>query len=212
MSEQVITRPNPEAVVGGKVYKDLVRIHSFLGNPYIPNRHTKEERTHDEEGAPNTAKEEDPEIDLSKVKKKKKKKKNPAVNLNLEAQSKELVDAKGDKAASRDKTNFNKSEGIWAHDATKPIPYNLLLSRFVAQFREHHPSLSHFERERIRLPPPVCQREGSKKTVFVNISDICESYNHHKIPRIWGIPADNIRKVLVSSAAMSTSLNTSLLN
>lgn len=71
--------------------------------------------------------------------------------------------------------DMDKGTGIWAHDETRPIAYNLLLNRFFKQLNAHNPDLvsgglgrSH------KIPPPQCLREGNKKTIFANIAEICK--------------------------------------
>lgn len=51
--------------------------------------------------------------------------------------------------------------------------YENLLDRFFAILKEKNPELAG-ERSgpKFRIPPPVCQREGSKKTLFANVQDI----------------------------------------
>ncbi len=67
-----------------------------------------------------------------------------------------------------------KGTGIWAHDATAPISYGLLLNRFYTLLHSHHPDLASSGTKSYKIPPPQCLREGNKKTIFANISDICK--------------------------------------
>lgn len=53
------------------------------------------------------------------------------------------------------------------------IPYESLLSRFFATLKKNNPELAGDRLgPKFRIPPPVCQREGSKKTLFANVQDI----------------------------------------
>lgn len=65
--------------------------------------------------------------------------------------------------------------GIWAHDATAPISYTLLLARFFDELHNKSPdSLGVGGARAYKIPPPQCLREGNKKTIFANIPDICK--------------------------------------
>lgn len=53
------------------------------------------------------------------------------------------------------------------------IPYESLLSRFFGILKKNNPELAGDRLgPKFRIPPPVCQREGSKKTLFANVQDI----------------------------------------
>jgi translation initiation factor 2 subunit 2 len=68
---------------------------------------------------------------------------------------------------------MDEGTGIWQHDSEKPINYNLLLNRFFKLLNAHNPDLmSSGGKSSIRIPPPQCLREGNKKTIFANISEI----------------------------------------
>ena len=64
--------------------------------------------------------------------------------------------------------------GIWQHNATQPISYNQLLTRFFTLLHNHHPDLMSSATRSFKIPPPQCLREGNKKTIFANIADICK--------------------------------------
>lgn len=64
--------------------------------------------------------------------------------------------------------------GIWAHDATQPIPYQLLVTRFFSLIQSHHPDLLSSGTKSYKIPPPQCLREGNRRTIFANISEICK--------------------------------------
>lgn len=53
------------------------------------------------------------------------------------------------------------------------LPYNELLSRFFNILKQNNPELAGDRSgPKFRIPPPVCQREGSKKTLFANVQEI----------------------------------------
>jgi len=56
------------------------------------------------------------------------------------------------------------------------VPCTLqLLGRFYSLLFSSHPSLSRGGgKKRYTIPPPNVQREGSKRTLFVNVEDICK--------------------------------------
>lgn len=64
--------------------------------------------------------------------------------------------------------------GIWAHDATQPIPYHYLVTRFFSLIHSHHPDLLASGSKSYKIPPPQCLREGNRRTIFANIADICK--------------------------------------
>lgn len=56
---------------------------------------------------------------------------------------------------------------------TGGLPYNELLSRFFSILKQNNPELAGDRSgPKFRIPPPVCQREGSKKTLFANVQEI----------------------------------------
>lgn len=53
------------------------------------------------------------------------------------------------------------------------LPYDSLLSRFFSILKKNNPELAGDRSgPKFRIPPPVCQREGSKKTLFANVQEI----------------------------------------
>lgn len=56
---------------------------------------------------------------------------------------------------------------------TGGLPYEDLLSRFFTILKANNPELAGDRKgPKFRIPPPVCQREGSKKTLFANVQEI----------------------------------------
>ena len=128
----------------------------------------------------------DGEFDPSVLKKKKKKKTTVKVDDDGDFEAK-LAEAgvaakddpdaeptaEADPATGQD-GDMAKGTGVWAHESTAPIKYNLLLSRFYALLHSHHPDLASSGSKSYKIPPPQCLREGNKKTIFANISEICK--------------------------------------
>ncbi|EEQ36870.1 putative eukaryotic translation initiation factor 2 subunit beta [Clavispora lusitaniae] len=57
--------------------------------------------------------------------------------------------------------------------ASLGLPYEFLLSRFFTILKKNNPELAGDRSgPKFKIPPPVCQREGSKKTLFANVQDI----------------------------------------
>ncbi len=131
------------------------------------------------DGAPPPAA--DGEFDPSALKKKKKKKTTKTTDADdsfeaklAEAGVKEDEDAETADQDGPQEGDLTKGTGIWAHDATQHISYPLLLTRFYALLHSHHPDLASSGSKSYKIPPPQCLREGNKKTIFANISEICK--------------------------------------
>lgn len=105
---------------------------------------------------------------LGELKLKKKKKKSTAVTDD--DFEKQLEKAGLDEVAAQEET-----EQINTLQAQYGLPYDDLLSRFFQILRKNNPELAG-ERSGIkfRIPPPICQREGNKKTAFANVQEISE--------------------------------------
>lgn len=119
----------------------------------------------------------DGELDLSGLKKKKKKTVKKADVGDFEAKlaeagvTKEGAEEKGGAEELPD-GDLEAGTGIWAHDASQPIPYQLLVTRFFSLIQSHHPDLLSSGSKSYRIPPPQCLREGNRRTIFANIADI----------------------------------------
>jgi translation initiation factor 2 subunit 2 len=59
-----------------------------------------------------------------------------------------------------------KGTGIWNHNATQTISYNLLLNRFFTLLHSQHPDLVSSGSKSYKIPPPQCLREGNKKVRY----------------------------------------------
>ncbi|WFD00749.1 translation initiation factor eIF-2 beta subunit [Malassezia yamatoensis] len=120
---------------------------------------------------------------FGEMKKKKKKKKKTA--FDLEEFEKELgeqrdsdnpdEDPENPFAAEKDEEALaGKTEDVEAWQGTdRDYTYQELLGRIFRTLRLQNPSLSG-EKKKYTMVPPVVQRDGSKKTVFANVLEICK--------------------------------------
>lgn len=129
------------------------------------------------------------EFDPSVMKKKKKKAKEPVAD-SFDAQ---LAEAGllprgegGDETAEpapkinlEDAGDMTVGTGVWSSQSTVELRYPLLLTRFFTLLRTQHPDLAGEGRRSYKIPPPQVLREGNKKTIFANISDICKRMKRH---------------------------------
>ncbi|EEH10774.1 eukaryotic translation initiation factor 2 beta subunit [Histoplasma capsulatum G186AR] len=121
----------------------------------------------------------DGEFDPSMMKKKKKSSKK-AADGDFEAKLAEAGLA-SEETAPEEKpsteeivSDIENGRGIWAHNATQSIPYNLLVTRFFTLIHSHHPDILSSGSKSYKIPPPQCLREGNRRTIFANITDICK--------------------------------------
>jgi translation initiation factor 2 subunit 2 len=122
----------------------------------------------------------DGEFDPSTMKKKKKKStKKAADGGDFEAKLAEAGLA--DEGPSEEKpsteeiaNDLENGTGIWSHNSTQAIPYQLLVTRFFTQIHSHHPDLLASGSKSYKIAPPQCLREGNRRTIFANIADICK--------------------------------------
>ncbi|KAK8120510.1 hypothetical protein PG999_004630 [Apiospora kogelbergensis] len=109
-------------------------------------------------------------LDLTMKKKKKKSKKTEEDDLAAKIAALEMGEEAPEDQAEEPKEeqtgDMDKGTGIWTHDETKPISYDLLLSRFFSLLSQKNPDHASL--------PPQCMREGNKKTIFGNLPDICK--------------------------------------
>jgi len=122
-------------------------------------------------------------LDLSGMKKKKKSKKPKEgtedefaakiAALDIEGKEGEDGEAPAEKKPV-DEGDMEKGTGIWQHDETKNIGYELLLSRFFTLLAQKNPDHASSGSRSYKIPPPQCLREGNKKTIFANIAEICK--------------------------------------
>jgi len=136
--------------------------------------------------------------DFSDLKKKKGKSKKTA--FDMEAFEKELeltegaapgsddeVDAgaddepEGENPFGADQTDETKSaaeiaaeQKLWLQEPTRDYQYVELLGRFFGLLHESHPSLGAGARKKQAIPPPSMHRDGTKRSVFANVAEICK--------------------------------------
>lgn len=121
----------------------------------------------------------DAEFDPSALKKKKKKKAKDEADFEAklaEAGAGEKTE-EGEtpkEPESKEDGDMDEGTGVWAHDKSAAIPYNLLLNRFFKLLNAHNPDLMSSGTKSHKIPPPQCLREGNKKTIFANIAEICK--------------------------------------
>lgn len=136
----------------------------------------------------------DAEDVLSGLKKKKKSKKPKADTDDFEAQlAAKVGDEKEDDKEEPEEEQIEegdmmKGTGIWAHDQVKEIPYNMLLNRFFTLLHSQHPDLASSGSKSYKIPPPQCLREGNKKTIFANISEICKRMKRTDEHGMYSLP------------------------
>lgn len=116
-------------------------------------------------------------LDLG-IKKKKKKKVAKEGDDDFAAKLATLdLDKEGGEAAGEEQSqdgDMKLGTGIWTHDETAPIKYDLLLSRFFNLLTEKNPDHATGAAKSYKIPPPQCMREGNKKTIFANLPEICK--------------------------------------
>ena len=122
-------------------------------------------------------------LDLSLKKKKKKKAPKEAGDDFEDRLAKLNIDGKEDEedgehpAAEAEEVvegDMEKGTGIWQHDESAPISYDLLLDRFFNLLAKKNPDHASSGSRSYKIPPPQCLREGNKKTIFANLAEICK--------------------------------------
>ncbi|KAJ1511863.1 hypothetical protein HMI54_000448 [Coelomomyces lativittatus] len=135
------------------------------------------------EGGEKADEEEEENLDFSKLKKKKKKK--AAMDL-LDEEINALVvnptTGEGEVPLSNLHDDVENDDLVFANEGEAPedpwinsdrdYTYSELLNRVFRILHEHNPALAG-GRKRYTMVPPQVAREGSKKTAFANIADIC---------------------------------------
>lgn len=151
----------------------------------MKKKKSKKPKTEEGEAAEGGEAADDGGLDLSTMKKKKKSKKpkegtEDEFAAKLAALNIEGKEGEGEDAAALvekkqiDEGDMEKGTGIWQHDETKQIGYELLLSRFFTLLAQKNPDHASSGSKSYKIPPPQCLREGNKKTIFANIADICK--------------------------------------
>ncbi|EJT80440.1 eukaryotic translation initiation factor 2 beta subunit [Gaeumannomyces tritici R3-111a-1] len=151
----------------------------------LKKKKKKPKKTEDEEGGEDAdgddAAADDGGLDLTLKKKKKKKvPKDGEDDFAARLKAVNLEDKEGgddaaeEQPAAVDDGDMDAGTGIWQHDATQTIPYELLLKRFYKLLEEKNPDHATSGTRSYKIPPPQCMREGNKKTIFANLADICK--------------------------------------
>ncbi|KAI5805785.1 domain found in IF2B/IF5-domain-containing protein, partial [Geopyxis carbonaria] len=140
----------------------------------------KKVTTEDGEEAPAADGEFDPSL-LKKKKKKKSTKDAPVDSFDAQLAEAGIVPKEGDDAEGEteevnveDAGDIIAGTGVWNSSSNVDLTYPLLLTRFFTLLRNQHPDLAGDGRRSYKIPPPQVLREGNKKTIFANISDICK--------------------------------------
>lgn len=138
----------------------------------------KKVKKEDDEGAEGAAAADGEEaIDLSMKKKKKKKVPKEEDEFAKKLEALNLEGGEGAEAPAEEgaqEGDMDKGTGIWAHDESRTINYNPLLSRFFALLAQKNPDHASTGTRSYKIPPPQCLREGNKKTIFANLPEICK--------------------------------------
>ena len=70
--------------------------------------------------------------------------------------------------------------GVWSEQSDVPLAYSLLLHRFFVLLKAQHPDLAADGRSKAyKIPPPQVLKEGNRKTIFANITEICKKMKRH---------------------------------
>ncbi|KKF97185.1 putative eukaryotic translation initiation factor 2 subunit beta [Ceratocystis platani] len=115
------------------------------------------------------------ELTLKKKKKKKAPKEGDDDDFAAKLKALELEGKEAENAPAEEEVgDMDLGTGIWAHNETKPLSYNMLLERFFHQLSQKNPDHALSGSKSYKIPPPQCMREGNKKTIFANIAEICK--------------------------------------
>lgn len=114
-------------------------------------------------------------FDMS-MKKKKKKKKAEASSEAIDAEGQAAAGEAGlegaDSASIRAATPAAETEGEPWRNSERDYTYEELVNRVFSILRQNNPDLAG-EKRKFTIVPPQINREGSKKTAFGNITDLC---------------------------------------
>lgn len=113
-------------------------------------------------------------LDLSIKKKKKKKVPKEGDDFAAKLAALDLDGKEAEDEAPVEEGDVDKGTGIWTHDETRAVPFDLLLGRLFKVMAEKNPDHASSGSKSYKIPPPQCLREGNKKTIFANIADICK--------------------------------------
>ncbi|KAK6461624.1 domain found in IF2B/IF5-domain-containing protein [Scheffersomyces coipomensis] len=113
---------------------------------------------------------EDSLADLTlKKKKKKSKTSNDAIDFEAQLEEAGIEGVTSPNAGDDSLVDGDEDE----EEIVSGLSYQILLSRFFDLLKVNNPELAGDRSgPKFRIPPPVCQREGSKKTLFANVQEI----------------------------------------
>ncbi|KAJ5154526.1 Translation initiation factor IF2/IF5 zinc-binding [Penicillium coprophilum] len=150
---QVTDAPPAEKPTGEKDVDEVTEMFKGLSKKKKSSKKSKSAEAGDDDEAPAA----DGEFDPSALKKKKSSKKTKKVDPNdFDAKLAEagLAEEAGeDQPEELPEGDLEAGTGIWAHDATQPIPYSLLVSRFFSLIESHHPDLLSSGAKSYKIPP-----------------------------------------------------------
>lgn len=128
------------------------------------------------------------ELDLSAMKKKKKKSKSTSSDFDAKlAEAGITTEGNEDTATVKlepvspvDAGDPIAGTGVWSEQSDAPLAYSLLLHRFFVLLKAQHPDLAADGRlKAYKIPPPQVLKEGNRKTIFANITEICKKMKRH---------------------------------
>ncbi|MCJ1358147.1 MAG: hypothetical protein MMC33_008145 [Icmadophila ericetorum] len=178
-AESHTATPSEAAVSANKDVDEVIDLFKGLSKKKKTKKPKEGEAAEEKEEKEEVAPAADGEFDPSALKKKKKKKSTKNADTDdfdaklAEAGINETAEPQED-AVDTQEGDLEKGTGIWQHNATQPISYPLLLTRFFTLLHSHHPDLLSSGSKSYKIPPPQCLREGNKKTIFANIAEICK--------------------------------------
>jgi len=121
------------------------------------------------------------ELNLSVLKKKKKKPKSAASDFDAKLAEAGITTEGGEDVAKAEPVSPTEAgdpitgTGVWSEQSDAPLAYSLLLHRFFVLLKAQHPDLATDGRlKAYKIPPPQVAKEGNRKTIFVNIAEICK--------------------------------------
>lgn len=170
------TKTTAEKHTSSAVEKDLDEVTDKLESTDmfagLQKKKKKPKKTEDEstEAAPAA----DGEFDPSSLKKKKKKTKPKDDDFEAKLAQAGVETAEEPTPTGEQEGDWEKGTGVFAHDNNTAIAYPLLLDRFFNLLNHFNPGILDGGSKSYKIPPPQCLREGNKKTIFANISDICK--------------------------------------
>jgi len=109
--------------------------------------------------------------DFSNLKKKKKKKRAPALDMDS---LNEALPTDDPKKADGESQETSEGNGSVQEDDSREYTYDELLKRVFDIMRAKNPNLIEGGKRKFVMKPPQVVRVGTKKTSFVNFTDICK--------------------------------------